>query len=107
MTPNLSNRFLSFELSEEEERAAKLVNPYFLAYLQNKIAAYANAIVEETYEDEKNQIDSKELTLLRHERRKAQVVVLEELFMELKAVEFQGAETSGAEDNSESAASHS
>jgi hypothetical protein len=87
MHPNLSNRFLSFHLSSAEQETAKSVNPYFLAYLQNKIAAYANAVVEESYEDEKNQIDSKELTLIRHERLKAQVLVLEELFMELKSPE--------------------
>lgn len=87
MTPNMSNRFLSFTMSEEETRTARVVNPYFLAYLQNKIAAYAFALVEESYSDEKNQIDSKELTLIRHERLKAQVAVLEELFMELKPPE--------------------
>jgi len=89
MTPNLSNRFLSFHLSESEKEMARAVNPYFLAYLQNKIAIYANAVVEESYDDEKNQIDSKELTLIRHERLKAQVLVLEELFMELKTPEHQ------------------
>jgi len=87
MTPNLSNRFLSFHLSTGEVEAAKSVNPYFLAYLQNKIAQYANAVVETSYQDEKNQIDSKELTLIQHERLKAQVLVLEELFMELKSPE--------------------
>lgn len=91
MHPNLSSRFLSFALTEEEQRTAKIVNPYFLAHLQNKIAAYANAVVEESYEDEKNQVDSKELTLIRHERRKAQVLVLEELFMELNTPELQEA----------------
>ena len=88
MTPNLSNRFLSFHLSTGEVEAAKSVNPYFLAYLQNKIAQYANAVVETSYQDEKNQIDSKELTLIQHERLKAQVLVLEELFMELKVPEI-------------------
>lgn len=87
MHPNLSNRFLTFHLSAAEETTAKAVNPYFLAYLQNKIAAYANAIVEESYDSEKNQVDSKELTLIRHERLKAQVLVLEELFVELKPLE--------------------
>lgn len=87
MQPNLGNRFQSFDLTQEEEAAARCVTPYFLAYLQNKIASYANAVVEESYEENKGQVDSQQQTLLRHERLKAQVLVLEDLFRELETPE--------------------
>jgi len=87
MTPDYSGRFNTFILSPAELQAARTVNPFFLAYLQNKIATYANAIIEDGYDGEKNQVDSQVLTMLRHEKLKAQVIVLEELFMECSAPE--------------------
>lgn len=75
----LPNRFQQLELSEEEIAVAVSVSPLFYAYLQNKIAAYAESLfdlraaVEQTAEQ----------ALREHEVRKAQVIVLEELLQEL------------------------
>jgi hypothetical protein len=80
MQPNLGNRFQSYNLTEQEEVIAKAVNPYTYAFLHNKICAFALAIVEFSYED--LEID-KEKAILRHEKLKAQVEVLEELMREL------------------------
>lgn len=74
-----SNRFSQFDLSDEELNQARQVSPYFWAYLQNKIADYASAIVEFSYDPEKDQ----RVLWLELETRKAQVQVLEELMNEL------------------------
>lgn len=84
-----ANRFQSYVLTEEEERAARTVSPYTLAYLQNKLSLYANQVVNSTYHDSRGEVDSERQTLLRHERLKAQVEVLEELFMEFNTQEIQ------------------
>lgn len=80
MRPLLSNRFQQFELSDEEAQLAIRVSPLFLAYLQNKIADYANAVVEFQFDPAK---ESQTAALLKHEKLKAQVEILEELFQEL------------------------
>ena len=72
------NRFQKFKLDEAELKAALAVNPYFYAYLQNKIADYAMAVVESTFNGDKA------TTVLDHEKLKAQVEVLEELMRELQ-----------------------
>jgi hypothetical protein len=78
MRPLLSNRFQAFDLTEDEDKLARQVSPLFFAFLQNKIAAYASAVVEFSAE-------GRDLTAatIRHERLKAQVEVLEELMQEL------------------------
>lgn len=92
MQLNTANRFQSFTLTIEEEEQARCVSPYFLAYLQNKIASYAHAVIEHSYDQDKGQVDSTQQNLLAHERLKAQVIVLEELFMELQTPEQQANE---------------
>lgn len=73
------NRFQSYDLDSNEEELAKNVNPYTFAYLQNKIAAYANAVLEFEYIQE----SPMQQQVIEHEKLKAQVVVLEELMREL------------------------
>ena len=79
MRPLLSNKFQQFEFTEQEEEQANQVSPLFYAYLQNKIASYACAVVEWSAE-------GKDLTAatIRHESLKAQVEVLEELLSEIQ-----------------------
>ena len=45
-SPDTASPFIRFNLSPEEEQLALQVSPLFLAFLQNKIEAYANALVE-------------------------------------------------------------
>lgn len=79
MRPLLSNRFQQFEFTAQESNLACQVSPLFYAFLQNKIASYADAVVEYTAE-------GKDLVAatIRHERLKAQVEVLEELLSEIQ-----------------------
>jgi len=82
MQPILSGRFQKFDLNAVDMAAARNVNAYFWAFLQNKIADYASAAVEFQYDPA---ADQKEMfaAILEHERIKAQVAVLEELMGEL------------------------
>ena len=77
MHPTAAHRFQKFSFSASEEQFAKAVNPYFYCFLQNKIADYAHAVIEHQYEGDL------QASLIRHERLKAQVEVLEELLQEL------------------------
>ena len=43
--PDTSSIFLKLRMSPEDEKMALGVSPLFLAYLQNKIEAYATAVV--------------------------------------------------------------
>lgn len=75
----LPNRFQRFQLNSVEEEMARQVSPYFFALLQNKIADYADAVIEVSYKGEEDH----QLVATNHERLKAQVEVLEELMREL------------------------
>lgn len=81
MHPTVS-RFQKFELNAVDMNAARGVNAYFWAYLQNKIADYALATVEFEYDPA---ADNTKLfsAILEHEKLKAKVAVLEELMGEL------------------------
>ena len=46
ITLDTGSKFCRLTLSSEDERLAMQVSPLFLAYLQNKIEAYASALVE-------------------------------------------------------------
>lgn len=78
MQPNLGSRFTSFHLDAAEEEKGRMVSAYFFAVLQNKIAAYAHAVIE-------HEIDAANMhqSVMEHEKLKAQVAVLEELMREL------------------------
>lgn len=75
----IPNEFTEVELTAVEQHNAKSVSGYFWMYLQNKIAAYAKAVLEYTYNPE----DDIHSAVLEHEKLKAQVVVLQELMGEL------------------------
>lgn len=92
MKPNTGSRFQSFELDEKEDEIARAVTPYFLAYLQNKIASYADAVVNFRY-DPGTDLST---AVIEHEKLKAQVEILEELMRELTVP----AEQSGQVDQS-------
>ena len=69
-------------MSREEEQLATQVSPLFMAYLQNKIEAYATAVVNSNlpYDaDPAKQVKA----ILEHERLKNFVSAYEELFAEL------------------------
>ena len=76
-------RFVKFNLSIEEDKlACQQAGPLFLAFLQNKIAAYAEQLVAEPLEidpDPGKQFKS----IVRIAELKAQITVLEELRAEL------------------------
>lgn len=79
MQLSTSNRFQSFDLTEEEQKMATNVSPLFLAHLQNKIASYASATINAVHQKGEDPHE----TVLRQEVLRAQVEVLEELFSEL------------------------
>lgn len=76
------SKFFRIALSEEDEKLATNVSPLFLAYLQNKIEAYASAVVTSSlpYDpDPGKQVKA----IVEHERLKNFVNAYEELFAEL------------------------
>jgi hypothetical protein len=75
----LPNRFQEYHLDKNEEELAQSVSPYFYAFLQNKAAAYASAVVEYQYDMSKELVPQ----VIEHEKLKAQVIVLEELMREV------------------------
>ena len=82
LTPDPSSKFLRIRMSEDDERMATQVSPLFLAYLQNKIEAYASAIVEAElpFDPDPNQ---QVKAILAHERLKNYVQAYQELLFEL------------------------
>lgn len=84
------NRFARFLLEKNEEEAGKAATPYLLAILQNKIADYASAVVEDQWQSG----EDPHTALLRHEKLKAQVEVLEEFFRDLQVPSEQDAQQS-------------
>lgn len=82
MNKDTGSRFYRVALTAEEEQMAKVVSPLFLALLQNKIEAYAHAVVESSlpYDaDPAKQVKA----ILEHERLKNFVSAYEELLAEL------------------------
>lgn len=80
--PDPSSKFFRVQLTAEDEKLATNVSPLFLAFLQNKIEAYANAVVTSSlpYDaDPKCQVKA----ILAHERLRNFVEAYEELFSEL------------------------
>lgn len=71
------NKFTSFKFEGNEESYAKCISPLLFAYIQNKIAAYASAVVEFEFTGENVNAE-----IIQLERLKAQVTVLEELLSE-------------------------
>ena len=75
----LVNDFTEFQLEQHEHTAALAVSAYTYTYLQNKIAAYAKAVLEYRYDPEKDM----RTAVIEHEILKGQVSVLQELMREL------------------------
>lgn len=77
-----ASKFSRFVLSAEDEAAALNLNPYFLMYLQNKVAAYAEAVVEvkvSYHPDPKQQMEA----ILEMERLRNFCSAYEELLSEI------------------------
>lgn len=72
-------RFLKYEFDPGELSAAKAINHYNHAYIQNKIADYADIIVSFDFDP----TQSLESNFMRLEKVRAQLAVLEELLTEM------------------------
>lgn len=77
-----SSKFARLRLTDEAAKLAVNVNPLFLAFLQNKIAAYAEAVVDSELEYDPD--PSKQLkAILEHQRLKNFVAAYTELMNEI------------------------
>ena len=84
LAPDTASTFMRFNMSEEDNKLAAQVSPLFLAYLQNKIEAYASAVV--TAELPFNPDPNKQVeAILAYERLKNYVQAFQELLSELLA----------------------
>jgi hypothetical protein len=82
LQPDLTGRFNKIRMSPQTEVMAMNVSPLFLAYLQNKIADYAEAAVESKlpyHADPTQQMAA----ILEHERLKNFISAYAELMAEL------------------------
>jgi hypothetical protein len=80
--PDLTGKFNRLIMSDETAVQAMKVSPLFLAYLQNKIADYASAVVESKLPYEPD--PSKQVAaILEHERLRNFCAAYEELMAEL------------------------
>lgn len=82
LTPDTASTFMRFNMTPEDEKMALGVSPLFLAYLQNKIEAYANASLNAElpyHEDPKLQVKA----ILELERLKNHVAAYQELLYEI------------------------
>lgn len=81
---NTASKFFRPLMTAEELRMAMEVTPFFLAYLQSKIEAYATDLVETPlayHPDPKTQVAA----IIEYERRRNYVTAYEELLNELLA----------------------
>jgi hypothetical protein len=76
------SRFCRLTLTREDDLLARKVSPLFLAYLQNKIEAYASALVESKLPYRSNPTEQVE-TILAHEKLRNFVEAYTELQAEL------------------------
>ncbi len=82
LNPDTASAFMSFVLTEQDTQLATNVSPLFLAYLQNKISAYAEAVVNSKLPysaDPTQQVTA----ILAHEKLKNYVQAYQELLSEL------------------------
>jgi len=80
--PDFSSKFSRYNLSEQESIAALQVSDLYLMYLKNKIADYAEAVVEKELPfsaDPTKQVEA----ILAHEKLKHFVEAYEELMSEI------------------------
>jgi hypothetical protein len=81
-SPDFSHKFARYNLSPTEEASALQVSDLFLLYLKNKIADYAEAVVEKALPysaDPTKQVEA----ILAHEKLKHFVEAYEELMSEI------------------------
>jgi hypothetical protein len=78
------SKFCRLQMGHEEELMAQQVSPLFLAYLQNKIEAYASALVESKLPYSANPAEQV-TAILAHERLRNFVEAYQELQSELLA----------------------
>lgn len=82
LAPDAASKFYRVNLAPEDEVLATQVSPLFMAFLQNKIEAYANALVTTRlpYDaDPTRQVKA----IIEYERLRNFVEAYEELFAEL------------------------
>lgn len=82
MRKDAGSKFFRIALSADDEKQALGVSPLFLAYLQNKIEAYATAVIDNqiSYDpDPAKQV----MSIVLFERSRAFVQAYEELLAEL------------------------
>lgn len=77
-----ASTFMRFNLSSQDIELALQVSPLFLAYLQNKIEAYACAVVEKQLPYSPNPAEQV-TAILAHERLKNFVEAYQELMSEI------------------------
>lgn len=82
LQPDTASKFFRIALSEEDTKMALQVSPLFCAYLQNKIEAYASALVDSSLPYSANPAEQV-TAILAHERRRNFVEAYEELLSEL------------------------
>lgn len=82
MFPRTDSTFLSFDLSPQEEDQARLVPQLFIVYLQNKISAYAEAVVGQELPYSESPAEQVK-AILALERRRNFVQAYQELLSEL------------------------
>ena len=80
--PDAGSKFFRVQLSVDDQKAATSVSPLFLAYLQNKIEAYATALVDTPLAYDPD--PAKQVTaIINYERNRTFVQAYEELLAEL------------------------
>lgn len=77
-----ASKFFRVKLSEDDTQLALQVSPLFLAYLQNKIEAYATALVEAKLPYSANPAEQV-AAIVSHERLRNYVEAYEELMSEI------------------------
>jgi hypothetical protein len=87
-----SSKFFRVNLTPDDEQLAMNVSPLFLAYLQNKIEAYASALVEAKLPYSPNP-NEQVAAILAHERLRNYAEAYEELMSELIQASSQPSET--------------
>jgi hypothetical protein len=79
---NTASTFMSFDMTPEDTVLALQVSPMFLAYLQNKIEAYASALVEKQLPYSPNPTEQV-TAIIAHERLRNFVEAYQELLSEI------------------------
>ena len=80
--PDFTSKFSRYYLTADEERSALQVSDLFLMYLKNKVADYAEAVVDKElpyHVDPTRQVEA----ILTHEKLKHFVAAYEELMSEI------------------------